>query len=214
MSIKITSLKVHVIQSHLETPFSFSQGWVNKRSATLVEINTNDGITGWGEAFCQGLEPPEISAAVIENSLKELIINENPLDIEKIWFKMYNQTRDFGRIGSVISGISAIDIALWDIAGKYYEKPIYQLLGGLLYKKPMMKQFFGSQFFLTEQTWFLLSLRWGLFFGFLTIANEIIWRNYSTEEWVFVKVFILFPLVGIFMLAQLPLTLRGRVKRD
>ena len=97
MSIKIISLKVHVIQSNLETPFSFSQGWVNKRSATLVEINTNDGITGWGEAFCQGLEPPEISAAVIENSLKELIINENPLDIEKIWFKMYNQTRDFGR---------------------------------------------------------------------------------------------------------------------
>ena len=78
----------------------------------------------------------------------------------------------------------------------------------------MMKQFFGSQFFLTEKTWFLLSLRWGLFFGFLTIANEIIWRNYSTEEWVFVKVFILFPLVGIFMLAQLPLTLRGRIKSD
>ena len=135
MSIKITSLKVHVIQSHLETPFSFSQGWVNKRSATLVEINTNDGITGWGEAFCQGLEPPEISAAVIENSLKELIISENPLDIEKIWFKMYNQTRDFGRKGSVISGISAIDIALWDIAGKYYKKPIYQLLGGAFRKK-------------------------------------------------------------------------------
>ena len=135
MSIKITSLKVHVIQSHLETPFSFSQGWVNKRSATLVEINTNDGITGWGEAFCQGLEPPEISAAVIENSLKELIISENPLDIEKIWFKMYNQTRDFGRKGSVISGISAIDIALWDIAGKYYKKPIYQLLGGAFRNK-------------------------------------------------------------------------------
>ncbi len=135
MSIKITSLKVHVIQSDLETPFSFSQGWVNKRSATLVEINTNDGITGWGEAFCQGLESPEISAAVIENSLKELIINENPLDIEKIWFKMYNQTRDFGRKGSVISGISAIDIALWDISGKYYKKPIYQLLGGAFRKK-------------------------------------------------------------------------------
>ncbi len=135
MTIKITSLKVHVIQSPLETPFAFSQGWVNKRSATIVEVETNDGITGWGEAFCQGLEPPQISAAVIENSLKDLIINENPLDIERIWFKMYNQTRDFGRKGSVISGISAIDIALWDIAGKYYKKPIYQLLGGAFRKK-------------------------------------------------------------------------------
>ena len=64
-----------------------------------------------------------------------MIINENPLDIERIWFKMYNQTRDFGRKGSVISGISAIDIALWDIAGKYYKKPIYQLLGGAFRKK-------------------------------------------------------------------------------
>ena len=43
---------------------------------------------------------------------------------------MYNVTRDFGRKGSVISAISAIDIALWDIAGKYYNQPIHQLLGG------------------------------------------------------------------------------------
>jgi len=135
MSIKIISLKVHVIQSHLETPFSFSQGWVNKRSATLIEINTNDGITGWGEAFCQGLEPPEISAAVIENALKPILVEQSPLDIEVLWHNMYNVTRDFGRKGSVISAISAIDIALWDIAGKYYNQPIHQLLGGAFRKK-------------------------------------------------------------------------------
>ena len=43
---------------------------------------------------------------------------------------MYNSTRDYGRKGSVVSGISAVDIALWDIAGKYYDQPVYQLLGG------------------------------------------------------------------------------------
>jgi D-galactarolactone cycloisomerase len=48
---------------------------------------------------------------------------------------MYNVTRDFGRKGSVISAISAIDIALWDIAGKYYNQPIHQLLGGAFRKK-------------------------------------------------------------------------------
>ena len=135
MSINIISLKVHVIQSNLETPFSFSQGWVNKRSATLVEINTNDGITGWGEAFCQGLEPPEISAAVIENALKPILLDQSPLNIEVLWHKMYNSTRDYGRKGSVVSGISAVDIALWDIAGKYYDQPVYQLLGGAFRKK-------------------------------------------------------------------------------
>ena len=77
----------------------------------------------------------------------------------------------------------------------------------------MMKHFFGSQFFLTDQTWYKLSLRWGLFFLFLTIINEITWRQLNTEDWIFVKVFILMPLVGVFMLAQLPLTLRGRINK-
>ena len=89
----------------------------------------------------------------------------------------------------------------------------FVLLTGLLYKKSMMKQFFGSQFFLTDITWYKLSFRWGLFFLFLTIVNEIAWRQLNTEDWIFVKVFILMPLVGIFMLAQLPLTLRGRTNK-
>ena len=130
MGLKITNIVVHIIKSNLEVPFAFSQGWVKQRSATLVEIKTSDGLTGWGEAFCQGLEPPEISATVIETALKPLLLEQSPLNIEVLWHKMYNMTRDFGRKGSVISGISAIDIALWDIAGKFYNQPIYQLLGG------------------------------------------------------------------------------------
>jgi len=89
----------------------------------------------------------------------------------------------------------------------------FVLLIGLIYKQSMMKQFFGSQFFLTDKTWYKLSFRWGLFFLFLTIINEITWRKLETEDWIFVKVFILMPLVGIFMLAQLPLTLNGRINK-
>ena len=89
----------------------------------------------------------------------------------------------------------------------------FVLLIGLIYKQSMMKQFFGSQFFLTDKTWCKLSFRWGLFFLFLTIINEITWRKLETEDWIFVKVFILMPLVGIFMLAQLPLTLNGRINK-
>ena len=86
------------------------------------------------------------------------------------------------------------------------------LLLGIIYKKAMMKQFFGSQFSLNDETWYKLSLRWGLFFLFLTIINEISWRFLETEDWVFIKVFVLSPLVGIFMLCQLPITLKGRIK--
>ena len=135
MKIKIIDVTVHVIKSKLDKPFAFSQGWVNERSATLIEIKTNEGIAGWGEAFCQGLEPPEISAAVIENALKPILLEQCPLDIEVLWHKMYSTTRDYGRKGSVISSISAVDIALWDIAGKYYNEPIHQLLGGAFRNK-------------------------------------------------------------------------------
>ena len=86
------------------------------------------------------------------------------------------------------------------------------LLIGILKKKAMMKQFFGSQFSLNDETWYKLSLRWGLFFLFLTLINEISWRYLQTEDWVFIKVFVLSPLVAIFMLCQIPITLRGRIK--
>jgi D-galactarolactone cycloisomerase len=128
--MRIIDITIYVLQSALEQPFAFSQGWVTKRSATLVEVITDEGISGWGEAFNQGLEPPQISAAVIDHALKPLVLGANPLDVEVLWHKMYHATRDFGRKGSVMAAISAIDIALWDIAGKSYGVPIYQLLGG------------------------------------------------------------------------------------
>jgi len=128
--MKITDIHIHVLKSPLTEPFAFSQGWVKQRCATLVEVVTDAGISGWGEAFAQGLEPPEIAATVIDKALRPLVLGADPLDIEVLWHRMYHMTRDYGRKGSVISGISAIDIALWDIAGKFHQLPIYKLLGG------------------------------------------------------------------------------------
>ena len=128
--MKITGLTVHVLKSPLAEPFAFSQGWVKQRSATLVEVHTDQGIVGWGEAFAQGLEPPEIAAAVIEHALKPLVLGADPLDTEVLWHRMYHRTRDYGRKGSVTAGISAVDTALWDIAGKFHGLPICKLLGG------------------------------------------------------------------------------------
>jgi len=128
--MKIKDIRIHVLKSPLRDPFAFSQGWVAARSATLIEVETDSGIVGWGEAFAQGLEAPEIAAAVIEHSLKPLIIGEDPRDTEILWHRMYNRTRDFGRKGTVLAAISAVDIALWDLVGKHYGVPISQLLGG------------------------------------------------------------------------------------
>lgn len=128
--MKITDIEVFVLKTDLDTPFAFSQGWVTQRSATLVRVSTENGLQGWGEAFAQGLEPPEIAAATIEHALKPLLVGENALDVSVLWQKMYSRTRDYGRKGSVVAAISAVDIALWDIAGHFYQQPVYQLLGG------------------------------------------------------------------------------------
>jgi D-galactarolactone cycloisomerase len=128
--MKITAIKIHVLKSPLSEPFAFSQGWVRQRCATLCEVLTDNGLTGWGEAFAQGLEPPEIAAAVIEHALAPLLLGADPLDTEVLWHRMYHATRDYGRKGSVVAGISAVDTALWDIAGKHHGLPIHKLLGG------------------------------------------------------------------------------------
>ena len=85
------------------------------------------------------------------------------------------------------------------------------LFGGLLRGKAMMQVFFGTQFRLTEVTWFQLSFRWGLFFLVAAIGNELAWRYLTEANWVIFRTFIMSPATGIFMLAQLPLTLRGRL---
>ena len=129
--MKITQVRAHVLRSALEQPFSFSQGWVSSRGATLVEVQTDEGVTGWGEALCQGLQPPQIAAAAIQHALKDLVVGEDPLQPEVLWHRMYHHTRDYGQKGAVVGAISGIDIALWDIAGKVRKEPVARLLGGM-----------------------------------------------------------------------------------
>ena len=126
----IERVDVFVVKAPLDIPFAFSQGWVHQRAATLVRITTKSGIQGWGEAFAQGLEPPEIAAAAVSHALVPRILGQDALSPSVLWHSMYNQTRDHGRKGSVMSAISAVDIALWDICGKHHGVPINTLLGG------------------------------------------------------------------------------------
>jgi L-alanine-DL-glutamate epimerase-like enolase superfamily enzyme len=67
---------------------------------------------------------------IIEDHLREMLIGEDPLEVERLWDLCYGLTRWYGRKGAAISAIGGIDVALWDIRGKAKGKPIYQLLGG------------------------------------------------------------------------------------
>ncbi len=92
----------------------------------LVKITTDTGIIGWGETTLEG-KPKSTCAAVDE--LSDYFIGKDPLRIEHHWQHVYRSA--FFRGGNILmSALSGIDQALWDIAGKYYDVPTYQLLGG------------------------------------------------------------------------------------
>ena len=92
----------------------------------FVEIETSDGLTGWGEAVLEG-HTATVMACVKE--MEEYLLGKDPERIEEIWTTLYRA--GFHRGGGVMmSAISGIDQALWDIKGKRYGVPVYQLMGG------------------------------------------------------------------------------------
>ena len=91
-----------------------------------VKIETNMGVTGWGEI--NNMEN-NVTCRLAE-SLSELIIGENPTRIEHHWQRLFRAHRNIRGGGLMVHTISAIDMALWDIAGKLWNVPVYRLLGG------------------------------------------------------------------------------------
>lgn len=85
------------------------------------------------------------------------------------------------------------------------------LLGGLAAGKLFLRYVFGAAFRLDEAGWRILTIRWSLFFIFLAIVNEVVWRNFSTDAWVNFKVFGIMPITFVFALAQLPVVKRHGV---
>ena len=78
------------------------------------------------------------------------------------------------------------------------------LLGGLLFGQSLLKYVFGDVYKLQPRGWMVLTIRWGLFFFFLAILNEVVWRTQSTDFWVAFKVWATMPLTIVFAAAQLP----------
>jgi intracellular septation protein len=82
------------------------------------------------------------------------------------------------------------------------------LLGGLAFGKSLLGYVFDSAFRLDAEGWRRLTLRWGLFFLFLALVNEFVWRTFSTDAWVSFKVWGIMPITLIFTLSQMPLIMR------
>ena len=124
----IDSVEAIPIRYHLGNGkgFGSARGTTDERAVTLVRLETEDGLVGWGDAFA----PAETVSSLIETVLVDDLLGMDPYEVESLTETYYTSSYHFGRDALFHSAISGIDIACWDIIGKRTGKPVHQLLGG------------------------------------------------------------------------------------
>ena len=123
--MRIDSIETFLLEASIQPGFGWSQGWADKRQVGLVKLVTEDGIVGWGE----GLNGP--SARIVHEEFAHILLGADPMQRNLLWqamFRLFYNGNVAGGIGG--SAISAVDTALWDIAGKAIGLPVWALLGG------------------------------------------------------------------------------------
>ena len=119
--MKISDLKIYTMDA-------FRTNWA------FIRVETDDGFHGWGEA---SLGTREMALEGCVEDLRRMVLGRNALDIEKMWFEVYRDS--YWKGGPLMmSALSGIEIAMWDIVGKFYNQPVYNLMGGKMRDKVKM----------------------------------------------------------------------------
>jgi D-galactarolactone cycloisomerase len=120
---------------HISVPYDFGNSAENaaavqwpKMETLFVKVTTDEGVVGWGEGF--GLAACGITRVAVERAIAPLAVGRDPTDIAALMREVAYRQRNCARNGPVGFALSALDIALWDIAGKRAGQPLYRLLGG------------------------------------------------------------------------------------
>ena len=100
------------------------------RCITLARIESECGLVGWGECISQMRESAKATAAIIEEGFAPLLVGESAEDVERLWNTMLGHCWWYGPQGIAAFAVSAVDMALWDLAGKHFGVPVCTLLGG------------------------------------------------------------------------------------
>lgn len=137
--MKITDVQLYVLKSDgLYNNPDGSEEPLGPTYMGIVKVSTDEGITGYSDLeSCASVAKACVDAPKWSqepgmecfDGLASLIVGENPLEVERLWYKMYRGSIYYGRRGVAIQAISAIDIALWDICGKAFQQPVHVLLG-------------------------------------------------------------------------------------
>lgn len=135
------------------------------------------------------------------------------------WLK-YKHTSPVLIFSTVVIGAFALAAFLFDDKRFIFMKPTVMnsifgvaVIGGVFFKKNVIKMMMGSAFELPDAKWNVFAIRWGVFFFAMAILNEIIWRNFSETFWASFKVFGFLPLTILFTATQIPfLTKHGKMR--
>jgi D-galactarolactone cycloisomerase len=146
--VKIIAVQAYPLGIPLEEPLRWGAMVVNTKGGIVVEIQTDDGLVGIGEA---GFSSEYFSTVgpIINNQLAPMLVGQDPRDIESLWQQMLNATHMWGRRGIETYALSGIDIALWDLLGKVAGQPVYRLLGA---SKSRVRAYFAPSLKTTEAT--------------------------------------------------------------
>jgi len=133
--MRITDVRTIAVEVKLQQTVFDANYTMATKPALLVEVDTDEGVVGLGEAAHFG-GPMASTAQVIEHELKPYLLGEDPGEIERLWERMHRRAYKHARGGVVIAAISGIDIALWDLRGKVANMPVWRLLGGYRKRVP------------------------------------------------------------------------------
>jgi len=133
--MKIRDIRTIPVEYLLPQPVFDANYVMATKPALLVEVETDDGLIGLGEAAHFG-GPLRSTQTVIEGELREHVLGEDPREIERLWEQMHQRAYKHARGGLLLAAMSGIDIALWDLRGKMAGMPLWRLLGGYRRRVP------------------------------------------------------------------------------
>jgi L-alanine-DL-glutamate epimerase-like enolase superfamily enzyme len=127
--MKITEVSTIRLRYRMDTPMADAIHYMPERPLLIVQVHTDTGLIGMGEAASYGGDLESMEALVL-GVLKPIVLGEDPFAVERIWQKMAARSHQRGTRGMLMMAISGVDTAIWDIIGQAVDTPLYRLLGG------------------------------------------------------------------------------------
>jgi D-galactarolactone cycloisomerase len=130
----IIDVRAYTISAPLAKPWRFAGVVISETTATIVEVEADNGLIGYGEALTR--LGPSVAREVVTSVLRPVVIGADPMNVDVLWERMFSTMKSRGHWkGFMIEAISGVDIALWDLIGKALNQPVSTLLGGRHHEK-------------------------------------------------------------------------------